>query len=137
MHFHIDIVSLKGTIYSGEIQKITLPSLEGDMTVLSRHMPIVAPLGVGEVLVNTPNGTLNMSIGKGVFEFSKGRARLLIEDVTSSDDISEQNALEAKKRAEELLEKGIVGEGKLQAMYALRKSFVDLKIVRRRKRKIV
>lgn len=137
MNFHIDIVSLTGTLYSGEIEKVTVPSTEGEMTVLARHMPIVAPLGVGEVTVKTPKETLNLSIGKGVFEFSSGAARLLIEDVESADEISEQNALEAKKRAEELLAKGIKGEEKREVLYQLRKSLIDLKIARRKKRKMI
>ena len=136
MSFHIDIVSLKGKLYSGEVEKITVPSTEGEMTILARHMPIVAPLGVGEVIVKTPQDLLNFSIGKGVFEFSKGRARLLIEDEVSADEISEQNALVAKKHAEELLAKGIGREEKIQVTYQLRKSLIDLKIVRR-KRKIL
>jgi F-type H+-transporting ATPase subunit epsilon len=133
MNFLIEIVSLTGTLYSGEVEKLTLPSTEGEMTVHARHMPIIAPLDVGEVIVKTPEKTLNLSIGKGVFEFSDGRARLLIEDVTSADDISEELVIEAKKRAEELIAKGIKGEEKTQAQYALRKSLVDLKLLRRKR----
>lgn len=134
MSFQVDIVSLGGPLYSGEVEKITIPALTGEMTVLARHMPIVAPLTIGEVLVKTPTQTMSLSIGKGVFEFSGGRARLLIENVTSADEISEEKALDAKKRAEELLAKGLEPEQKLQVMYLLRKSLVDLKIVRRKKK---
>jgi len=137
MNFHIDVVSLNGQIYSGDVVKVILPSIDGEMTVLAKHMPIIAPIGLGEIVVETPDNVLNLSVGKGVFEFSQGHARLLIEDVTSADEISEENALEAKKRAEELLTKGIAGEEKLAALYNLRKSLVDLKIVRRRKKRIL
>lgn len=136
MNFSVDIVSLTGTIYSGEVEKLTLPGTEGEMTVLARHMPIVAPLTVGEVIVTTRDKTLNLSIGKGVFSFSEGRGRLLIEDVAFADEISEEKALEAKKLAEELIAKGVKGEEKQRVMYALRKSLFDLKIVRRRRKKV-
>jgi len=136
MSFHIDIVSLAGNIFSGEIERISVPAIEGEMTILARHMPVVAPLGVGEVVVKSPGKTLNLSIGKGIFEFSGGRARLLVEDAINSDEISEDRALEAKKRAEELLAKGIKGEEKLEVTYQLRKSLIDLKIVRRKKKRV-
>jgi len=136
MNFQIDVLSLTGKLYSGEAEKVTIPSLTGEMTVLARHMPVVAPLVTGEVIVKTPKETLNLSIGKGVFEFSEGRARLLIEDVASADEISEERALEAKKRAEELLAKGIGEEAKHQIMYQLRKSLIDLKIARKRKKNL-
>src|SRR3989344_1974842 len=108
MNFHIDIVSLQGSIYSGEASEVILPSTEGEITVLSRHMPIVTTLTLGEVVVKTPTDTINLLIGKGVFSFSDGLGRLLVEDVRFSDEISEEKVLEAKKTAEELIKKGKV-----------------------------
>ncbi|OGM28287.1 ATP synthase F1 subunit epsilon [Candidatus Woesebacteria bacterium RIFCSPLOWO2_01_FULL_39_61] len=137
MNFHIDIVSLQGSIYSGEASEVILPSTEGEITVLSRHMPIVTTLTLGEVVVKTPTDTINLLIGKGVFSFSDGLGRLLVEDVRFSDEISEEKVLEAKKTAEELIEKGVKGEEKERAAYALRKSLFDLKIVRRKKKRLL
>jgi len=136
MNFQIDIISLEGQVYSGEVEKLTIPTVEGVITVLARHMPIVVPLVVGEVIVYTPSGTLDLSIGKGIFAFSGGRGKLLIEDVTSADEVSEQEVLMAKKKAEELLARGVYGEEKLQAMYILRKSLVDLKLLRKKRKTI-
>lgn len=136
MTFQIDILSLNGSVYSGEVEEVVIPSLDGEMTILARHMPVIAPLGMGEVVVKTRDRVLNFSIGKGVVEFSGGKARLLIEDVTSADEMSEQKALDAKRKAEELLAKGIPQEVKSQALYVLRKSLVDLKIIRRIKKKM-
>jgi F-type H+-transporting ATPase subunit epsilon len=134
MNFQLDVVSVTGSIFSGEVKKVILPGISGEMTVFARHMPIVSPLTTGEVIVITEQEEISLSIGKGVFSFDSGRARLLIEDVTSADKISEERTLEAKKKAEELLAKGIKGEEKQQVMYQLRKSLVDLKIVRRKKK---
>ncbi|OGM13462.1 ATP synthase F1 subunit epsilon [Candidatus Woesebacteria bacterium RIFCSPLOWO2_01_FULL_39_23] len=136
MNFHIDIVSLKGAIYSGDVTSVTVPGVEGDMTILARHMPFVTPLSVGEVVAMTPKGTLSLAIGKGIFEFSEGRGRLLIEDVAMGDYISEQKAVEAKKKAEDLLAKGIKGVERTAALYQLRRSLVDISIARRRRKKV-
>jgi F-type H+-transporting ATPase subunit epsilon len=134
MNFHVDIVGLKGKVFEGEIEKVTIPTLDGDMTVMARHMPLVVPLVIGEVIVKTPSETFSLSIGKGFFEFSGGSAKLLIEDVAMADEISEENALAAKKVAEDLLAKGVRGEEKVNIMSQLRRSLVDLKIVRRKKK---
>ena len=136
MSFQIDVVSITGKIFSGEALEVLLPGISGNLAVLGHHMPIVTPLTTGEVIVKTPKDTLTFSIGKGVFAFEENVARLLIEDVTSADEISEQNAIEAKRKAEELLEKGVAGEQKIQALNILRRSLVDLKIVRKRKKRI-
>jgi len=137
MNFQLEVVSLKGNLFSGEVEKATLPGITGEFTVLARHMPIVAPLAVGEVLIKKTGETLSFSIGKGIFSFDGKVGRLLIEDVSSAEEISEEKALEAKKKAEELLAKGLKGEEKMQVVYQLRKSLVDLKIVRRKKRKTI
>ena len=134
MNFQLDVVSVAGSVFSGEAKEVTLPGISGEITVLARHMPIVTPLTTGEVIVKTPEKNISFSIGKGVFSFDAGVGRLLIEDVSSADDISEERALQAKKKAEELLAKGVSGEEKIAALYQLRKSLVDLKIVRRKKK---
>jgi F-type H+-transporting ATPase subunit epsilon len=134
MNFQLDVVSLTGSIFSGEVKEVILPGISGEMTILARHMPIVSPLTTGEVVIKTEQEVFSLSIGKGVFSFDSDRARLLIEDVTSADKISEERALEAKKKAKELLAKGVKGEEKMTALYQLRKSLVDLKIVRRKKK---
>ncbi len=135
MNFQISVVSLTGTIYEGEAKSVTLPSVTGQMTVFARHMPLVAPLTVGEVVLTTDKETKSYAIGKGVFSIAANKARLLIEDVASADDISEEKAAEAKKLAEDLIAKGVEGEELVSAQNMLRRSLIDLKIASKRRRK--
>lgn len=137
MGLHLDIITPDKKIFSGEVVKIVLPSQEGQITVLPKHMPLVTALEVGEVIVQAPKETMNFSIGKGIFSINDNNASLLIEDVLASEEISEEKAIEAKKLAEELIKKGIGPEEKKAAIHSLRKSLVDLKLVRKKKRKIL
>ncbi len=137
MNFQLEVVSISGKVFSGEVREVMLPGAFGDFTVLARHMPIVTPLTIGEVVVKQTDKTLSFTIGKGIFSYEEGVGRLLIEDVTASDEISEERAVEAKRYAEELLAKGIKGEEKAAAHYQLRRSLFDLKIARRKKKKIL
>ena len=134
MNFNLEIISPEKKLFLGEAERITLPTIEGMITVLAHHMPTVTPLTIGEVEIKTKERMMNFSIGKGVFFVSGNNASLLIEDVASADEISEEKVEQAKEKAEELIKQGIIGEEKLQAMYALRKSLVDLKIARKRKK---
>ena len=136
MNFPLEVVSITGEIFSGEVSKVTLPGVVGELTALARHMPVVVPLVTGEVSLKTDGKILSYSIGKGVFSYDGKIGRLLIEDATAADEISEERAIEAKRKAEDLLAKGIKGEEKIQAQYLLRRSLIDLKIARR-KRKII
>ena len=134
MNFHIDVVSLKGKIYSGEAKEAVLPSIDGEITVLANHTALVTPLDVGEVVINTTEGVKNYAIGKGIFEMNDNKANLLIEDVTSSDEISEERAREAHKKAQELIKKGVPDTEAKAANYTYRKSLIDLKIARRKRK---
>jgi F-type H+-transporting ATPase subunit epsilon len=133
MSFHLDIVSLKGNIFSGLVESVTVPGEEGTMTVLGHHMPIVTYLTIGEVEVKGEKN-LDLSIGKGILTMAGNTATLLVEDEQAIDEISEKQASEAKEKAEEIIKKGATGEEKTQAMYALRKSLVDLKLARKKRK---
>jgi F0F1-type ATP synthase epsilon subunit len=65
-----------------------------------------------------------------------GKVIVLVQDALSADQISEEKALDAQKKAEEIIEKGIKGGELSQAQQALRRSLVDLKIIRRRKLRV-
>lgn len=136
MTFHLQVLSPVKKIFDGEVERISLPSPTGEMEVLPRHMSIVTPLTFGEVSIKRNGGLVDVyTIGKGLFFISKNEASLLIEDVKSSDEISESAVLEARKRAEEILAKGLTKEEKLQGAYLLRRSLIDLKLIKKRQRK--
>jgi len=134
MNFQLDVVSITGKVFSGEVTGITLPGISGEFTSYARHMRMVTPLTTGEVVIREAGKTRSFSIGKGIFAFDAEGGRLLIEDVAAADEISETRVLEAKKRAEELLAKGVSGEEKIAALNQLRRSLVDLKIVRKKRK---
>lgn len=129
MSFKLNIISLKGKIFSGEVDRLTVPAESGAMTVLQNHMPMVAPLKTGKVIVRGEE-ELDMVIGKGVFTMSDNKADLLVEDVSSSEEISEKDALAAMKRAKEIIEKAEKEQDIVRAKYDLKRSKEELRIAR-------
>src|SRR3989344_6722013 len=118
MSFHLDVVSLNGKLFSDDVNAVTLPSTNGQLTVYSRHMSLIAPLTTGEVFIKTNKEDLLYTIGKGVFSIKNNLATLLIEDATSAEEISEDKANEARKHAEEIIEKGVEGPEMQKALYS-------------------
>lgn len=135
MSFNLQVLSPVKKIYEGEVNEVILPSVDGEIAVLPRHMPIVTPLDFGEVSIKKSDGTNDVyTIGKGLFFVDKNNASLLIEDVKFSDEISESEVELARIKAAELVAKGITPEEKLQGTYLLRRSLIDMKLIRKRKR---
>lgn len=48
----LKILSLEGTLYDGEVAQITLPSEDGEITVLKGHIPVITLLKEG--VIKTP-----------------------------------------------------------------------------------
>ena len=138
MSFNLQVLSPTKKIYEGEVNEVILPSVDGEIAVLPKHMPIVTPLDFGEVSIKKSDGTNDIyTIGKGLFFVDRGNASLLIEDVRSSDEISESEVELARIKAAELVAKGVTPEEKLQGTYLLRRSLIDMKLIKKRKTRIV
>lgn len=135
MSFQLDIISLTGTLFSGEVEKMLLPGVEGELTVLGKHMPLVTPLTLGEVEVKVGSEVKSYTIGKGLLMVSEDKNTLLIEDASQSEELSEERVKEAKRLAEELIAKG-PQEDQERATYLLRRSLLDLKNLQRKKPKL-
>lgn len=134
MTFQLEIIDTKRAIYSGQAKSLTIPALAGEMTVLSNHMPIVTPVVLGEVIVEAPDRELTLTIGKGIFSMEGNSASLLIEDAKYTDEISESAAEEAKRKALEIIEKGIKGPDLEAALANVRRLDFDLEHVRKRRK---
>jgi len=60
--FHFDFVGPERTLYSGEVSAVQLPGVEGEMTVLPGHAPVLTSLKVGVIVV-----TERQNAGKRIF----------------------------------------------------------------------
>jgi len=66
---HLEIVSPEATLFSGEVQSVTVPGISGEFQMMENHAPVDSLLQQGKVRIKG-----NMAIDE-VFEhkFSKGK----------------------------------------------------------------
>jgi len=134
--FHLEIITPERRVFEGKVEKLSVPTLTGEITVLAKHVPLFTPLEMGEVKLTTETGKLlYFSIGKGILEVAKNKATLAIEDAKAADEISEKKAQEAMEKAKEILSQKPKDVDLLPIEKAFRRSFIDLKIARKRARK--
>ncbi len=55
--FHFDFVGPERTLYSGEVNAVQLPGIEGEMTVMAGHAPVLTSLRVGVIVVTESQGS--------------------------------------------------------------------------------
>lgn len=99
---NIVITSPSKTIFEEYAKSITLPTLEGVITVLDDHAALIGGLAGGEVEIEKEDEVLYLAVDSGMIEISENTVHIFTADSILSNDISEKVMEEAKKRAQEL-----------------------------------
>ena len=102
--FQLQIVTMDGPIYDGEVQRIKLRTIHGDLAILARHMNYVTAIGMGTATVTMEDGTERKAacIG-GMLTMMNNLCRVIPTTWEWGEDIDLERAKDAKRRAEERL----------------------------------
>ena len=102
--FHIEIVTPKGVLYSGEVDGFQAPGIRGRFGVLPRHIPYITALSVGEFRVDEgEGGRRRLSVSGGFLEVLRTGIKVVVEGVEFAEDIEVSRAEAARDRARERL----------------------------------
>lgn len=76
----LTIAKVSGTVFEGDVLSVTVPGIEGEMTLLANHQALMSPLKKGTILVKDEgNKEFTFSIEEGTLEISNNNATILIE----------------------------------------------------------
>jgi F-type H+-transporting ATPase subunit epsilon len=104
MTIHVDIVSAEAEIFSGLAEMVVAPAEMGEVGIAARHAPFLTRLKPGEVRVKVSDTeTQPFYVSGGLLEVQPDVVTILADTAIRARDIDEAHALEAKRRAEELL----------------------------------
>jgi F-type H+-transporting ATPase subunit epsilon len=102
---HVDVVSAEASIYSGEAKFVALPGEAGELGILPRHTPLITRIRPGAVRIELADGSEELVfVAGGILEVQPGAVTVLADTAVRAHDLDEAAALEAKQRAEELME---------------------------------
>jgi F-type H+-transporting ATPase subunit epsilon len=85
--FHFDLVSPEKLAFSGEVDQVDIPGLEGDFGVLAGHAPVVAVMRPGILTVITAGRREKIIVLGGLAEMSARGLTVLADVATSLEDI--------------------------------------------------
>jgi F-type H+-transporting ATPase subunit epsilon len=104
MTIHVDIVSAEEEIFSGLVEMVYAPASEGEVGIAPRHTPLLTKLKPGEVRIKTNDQEeLAFFVSGGMLEVQPHIVTVLADTAIRAKDLDEAAALEAKKKAEELM----------------------------------
>lgn len=101
-----EIVTPEKKVLQEEITQVTLPTKEGELTILPGHIPLVSSLDSGIIEIAKQGGYHDiMSLSGGFVEVLRDKVVILADAAERAEEIDESEAEEARKTAEEEKEK--------------------------------
>ena len=130
----LDIVTPDAVTFSGDVEMVTLPAVEGEMGVYPQHVPLMTQIVPGELIVRQDGHDIYMAVGDGFVEVTSDHVAVLTDMAIPADQIDEAKAEEARRRAEARLAEHMDDEETATVHAALANSMAQLAVKRRRHR---
>ena len=107
--FKLEIISPEKVIFSGDTRMVTLPSYEGDMSILKHHIPIITFLRPGIIKVEKSEENFEkFFVEDGTIEYFNDSLVVLSASVKNVKDLSKDFVNNLNKDTEtKLLDKNI------------------------------
>lgn len=104
---HLQLVTLGGTIFDGDVYEVTLPTLDGEIGILQNHMPLISVATSGVVAVkktrtDAENQRELFAISGGVIQIEHNQLKVIVDEADHADNINEAEAEAAHERARAL-----------------------------------
>lgn len=131
MPLRLEIVTPERQLFSGEVDSVLLPGAEGKLGILPHHAPLMTALTVGELLARRGGEELLFAIHGGFAQVLPDRVIVLADVGERAEEVDVERAERARREAEELLKKEPPPETRAEALMALRKAQLRLKVARR------
>lgn len=134
MPLRLDIVTIERNAFTGDVDMVTAPGIDGELGILPRHAPLMTALKEGELRLLKGDEVEYFAIGGGFMEVRPDHVIVLADSAELADEIDIERAEAARERAEQMLSQGATKDQIAAIEGALRRSRIRLKVARRRRR---
>jgi F-type H+-transporting ATPase subunit epsilon len=135
MPMKLDIVSAERTVYSGQVDMVIAPGIEGQLGILPKHAPLMSILQAGELIARSGEEEYLVAISGGYLEVRSDGVIVLADAAERAEEIDIARAEAARKRAQEKLAQSTSLEEIDLAEAALRRAIARIEVADRRLRR--
>lgn len=129
--FRLQIVAPDRMFYEDEVESLVVTTSEGQMGILARHIPIVAPLDIGKIKIKKGGQLKEAATSGGFIQVEAEYTRIVTDSAEWPEEIDIERAEAAKKRAEEMLKSRKSHVDIMRAEAALQRALIRLKVAKR------
>jgi len=92
MTFRVQIVTPDGLFFDGEVERLSVPTIDGQVGILARHVNYVTALGMGPAKVLTSEGERVAACIGGMVAVTNGEAKVVATTFEWADQIDVDRA---------------------------------------------
>jgi F-type H+-transporting ATPase subunit epsilon len=127
----LEIVTPEATVYSQDVDMVTLPAVNGQMGVLPQHVRLMTQMVPGEMIVHKDGRDNFLAVGEGLVEVTNERVSIVTNMAVAVESIDEAAAEEARQRAAARLREKLSSEEVASVNASLARSLAQLHVKRR------
>ncbi|MGM9998072.1 MAG: ATP synthase F1 subunit epsilon [Candidatus Bruticola sp.] len=94
--FHLEIVTPDSRAFSGEVSRVSLAGVKGQMCILANHAPLLALLQPGLISFSDTAGEHMLAAEGGFVQVQDNDVSVLVDRVWSKEDLPEELSMVEK-----------------------------------------
>ncbi len=129
----LEITTAERQVYGDEVDMVIAPGVDGQLGILPRHAPLMTMLRPGELTIRKNGADSYFTVTGGFMEVLGDRVIILADACERSEEINEERAQEAMRRAQDRIASRPTQMQMERALASLRRAQARLDTVRRRR----
>lgn len=133
----LKVITPDKSVLTEDIEEIIVNTPSGQIGILPHHMPLVTAISPGEMILKIKGKIRHYAVTGGFLEVGREGVTLLADYAIHSEEINVEKAMEAKKRAEDVIRKtkeGVSERDFAVAQADLRRAVMELQVANRRRK---
>ena len=130
----IEILTPEGITFSGQGNEVLIPTTQGVIGVRTGHLPLIAPIRPGEIVIKQEGGKEErLAVAGGFAEVLSNQVHILADAAESSDALDEELVAQAVEHARQAKESATNQVETDKATALIEANLAKLKIAQRKK----
>lgn len=106
-----ELITPEKVVFRQEVDQVTLPTMDGEITVMPNHIPLVAQLVPGVMGLKHNGNKEDVAVSGGFIQVDgKGKVTVLADTAERGMNLNLEDIEKAKKRAEDVLKTTVRGD---------------------------
>ncbi len=131
----LEVATPTRLVLSEQVDEVVAPGSRGYFGVLPGHAPLLASLVTGEMWYRRGSERFHAFVADGFAEVVPDRVSILAQTAERADDIDDQRAEAARRRAEDLLKSPVTDMDFEKARIAMLRAITRLEVSRHARRR--